>query len=167
MTFDKPTLRGLFDSMRWADELMMTAAGTVGDDAYYAERGFSLGSIHKLLVHGLTAQKLWLSRWRGVQPARIEDATDHPTRELLSARWSAMHEELAAFLDAQTAETLAAEVEGTNSFGEKFSLPLSCLMYHVVDHAMYHRGQINSMIKLAGGTPCNPFFTRHLVSLAR
>jgi uncharacterized damage-inducible protein DinB len=26
-------------------------------------------------------------------------------------------------------------------------------MLHVADHATYHRGQLNSMIKLAGGTP--------------
>lgn len=167
MTFDKPTLRGLFGYMRWADELMMSTAGTVGDEAYYADRGFSLGSIHKLLVHGLAAQRIWLTRWRGGMPPRIETDADHPTRALLEARWPAMHDELSAFLEAQTDATLAAEVQGINAFGEPFSLPLGGLMNHVVDHATYHRGQINSMIKLAGGTPCNPYYSRYLGTLTR
>ena len=39
-------------------------------------------------------------------------------------------------------------------------------MLHVVDHATYHRGQINSMLKQAGARPAAPYFQRYLASRA-
>jgi uncharacterized damage-inducible protein DinB len=50
-----------------------------------------------------------------------------------------------------------------NTYGEWFSLPLGETMIHVVDHATYHRGQINAMIKMAGGMPAAPYYQRYLV----
>ncbi|HUB26491.1 MAG TPA: DinB family protein [Tepidisphaeraceae bacterium] len=41
----------------------------------------------------------------------------------------------------------------TTRAGKKLELPIGPPMLHICDHATYHRGQLNSMIKLAGGTP--------------
>ena len=46
-------------------------------------------------------------------------------------------------------------MEYRSTRGELFSLPLAELMLHVIDHETYHRGQINTMIKRAGGQPAN------------
>jgi uncharacterized damage-inducible protein DinB len=37
--------------------------------------------------------------------------------------------------------------------GQPQTIAMWAAMLHVSDHATYHRGQINSMIKLVGGTP--------------
>ncbi|MGC8559068.1 MAG: DinB family protein [Phycisphaerae bacterium] len=37
--------------------------------------------------------------------------------------------------------------------GEVFTLPLLELILHTLYHGTYHRGQANTLIKLAGGTP--------------
>lgn len=57
------------------------------------------------------------------------------------------------FLERQTADSLAADVAFNDLSGRPAAGPLGEQMLHVVDHATYHRGQLNSMIKLAGGTP--------------
>ena len=164
MTATPDHLRGQFAYMRWADGLILDAARALPEGAYHAERGFSLGSLHKLLVHAMAAQQAWLSRWRGTMPPRLEDERDHPTRESLAAHWPLVHDELAAFLDRQTPESLAAPLDYTNFAGQPFRLPLGGLMLHVIDHAAYHRGQANSMIKLAGGQPALAFYTLYLAS---
>ena len=41
----------------------------------------------------------------------------------------------------------------TIQFLRQYMVPIGLCMLHVSDHATYHRGQINSMIKRAGGTP--------------
>ena len=56
-------------------------------------------------------------------------------------------------LDRQTDESLWVPVVARNTYGEAFELPLGETMVHVVDHATYHRGQINAMIASFGPIP--------------
>jgi uncharacterized damage-inducible protein DinB len=167
MTSVRPTvelIRGLFAYMTWADELMVRAAAAVGDEAYYLNRGVSHGSIHALLVHGMAAQDVWLRRWQGEGEARIEGAGQYPTRAALVDRWPLVHRSLFEFLGRQTGDSLDRRVVARNTYGEQFSLPLGATMLHVVDHATYHRGQINTMLKQAGGAPAAPYLQRYLSS---
>ena len=137
----------------WGDRRVLTAACAITEAEYYAERGFSAGSLHKLLVHAMAAQWMWLSRWNGHDLRRLEDAADYPTRESLLKRWPRVHADFSEFVLAQTARTLAAPLTYHNTRGDQFTLPLGELILHCLDHGTYHRGQINSLIKLAGGSP--------------
>ena len=141
------------DFMFWGDRRILTAACATGEPEYYAERGFSAGSLHKLLVHTMAAQWAWLSRWRHVDLRRLADATDYPTRESLVRRWPQVHHEFSEFLAGQTEATLASALTYRNTRGDQFTLPLGELVLHCLDHGTYHRGQANSLIKLARGTP--------------
>jgi uncharacterized damage-inducible protein DinB len=42
--------------------------------------------------------------------------------------------------------------------GEERVVPLGHAMIHVVDHSTYHRGQLNTMIKQAGGQPAMAYY---------
>lgn len=161
----KALIGSLFEYMRWADQTMVRAADPVRDDAYYMPRGVSHGSIHALLVHSMAAQDVWLRRWRGDGDARIDTAADVSTRDALRRRWPVVHDALFAFLDAETDESLARAVTARNTYGERFTLPVGATMLHVVDHATYHRGQLNSMLKQAGVEPVAPYLQRYLATL--
>jgi uncharacterized damage-inducible protein DinB len=158
MTATKEHLQHMFEYMRWADAQMQAAARTVNDEGYYKEQGISIGSIHKLLVHCMAVQWLWLSRWRGESPTRLENHEDWPTRDALSARWPLVHSAITDFLGTTSPKQLAREVQYRNTRGELSAVPLGDLMLHMIDHATYHRGQLNTMIKRAGGTPANISF---------
>ncbi len=162
MSVNVELVRRLFDYMKWADEMMLEASQTVSEAEYYRARGFSHGSIHGLLVHGMAAQAVWLRRWQGDGEAVIEAEAHYPTRRDLSERWPDVHSALFEFLGLQNDSSLQDTVAARNTYGEWFSLPLGETMIHVVDHAAYHRGQTNSMIKMAGGTPAAPFYQRYL-----
>jgi uncharacterized damage-inducible protein DinB len=162
MSLTTELVRRLFDYMKWADEAMMGASQTVSDHEYHLPRGFSHGSIHGLLVHEMAAQDVWLRRWHGDGEAAIENDDHYPARGDLIRRWPEVHSKLFAFLDRQTDESLLDPVVARNTYGEQFSLPLGDTMIHVVDHATYHRGQINSMIMMAGGKPAAAYYQRYL-----
>jgi len=146
-------MRELFDFLRWGDIQMLQAAATVPEVEYLRERGISIGSIHKVLLHSMAVEWLWLQRWEGKSPARIENETNHPSLAALEERWPVIHLALTQFLDQQDLDSLAANVQYQNMRGEAMSNTLSDLMIHLVDHGTYHRGQINSMIKMGGGKP--------------
>jgi uncharacterized damage-inducible protein DinB len=145
--------REMFEYVRWGDQQSLMAARSVPDELYYKDFGLSHGSIHKMLVHMMAAQWTWLSRWRGQSPPKLETAEDYPTRILLEQRWPLVHAAMMDFVAHQSPSALARTVNYRNTRGETFTLPLANLLLHVIDHATYHRGQLNSLIKKAGGTP--------------
>ena len=167
MTASKEHLQNMFEFIRWADGLMIRAARTVPDDGYYREQGISLGSIHKLMVHCMSVQWLWLSRWRGESPARVETHEDFPTRDSLEQRWPLVHSAMLDFLGMQSPKSISRVVQYKNTRGEIYNVPLGDLMLHVIDHESYHRGQINTMIKRAGGTPAAIAFHTYALQKAR
>ena len=157
-------IHDLFDFLRWGDLQMLHAAGGVSDVEYYKERNISMGSIHKVLVHAMAAEWLWLSRWKGETPKRIEDHMDYPTRQALKERWPVVHLALTEFLDEQTYDSLNANFSYRTMKGEEVSGTLAEFMFHVVDHGSYHRGQLNTMIKHAGGTPVQVGFRNYITT---
>ena len=157
----------MFEFLRWADQQLMDAARQVPDDGYYKDQHISIGSIHKLLVHCMAAQWLWLSRWRGESPTKLENHEDYPTRDSLEQRWPLVHSATLDFLGLQTPRSLARDVQYRTTRGETYNVPLGELMLHVIDHASYHRGQINTMIKHAGGKPANCSYHDYITQKAR
>jgi uncharacterized damage-inducible protein DinB len=160
MHYDLQTLRHLFDYMIWCDRLMFEAGRTIAEAEYYKPREISAGSIHNLFVHQMVAQQTWLRRWRGhVMTGRLENQTEHPTREVLAERWPVVHQSLLEFLSQQSVATLNAPMTVTRNNGEALTLPLGAMMTHVADHGTYHRGQLNTMFKQAGIEPVyTPYF---------
>jgi len=134
-------MRDLFDFLRWGDLQMLEAASKLSDDEYMKPRGISMGSIHNLLVHAMAAEWLWLQRWEGKHPTRIEDHKDYATRESLGNRWPVVHLGLSQFLDNQTATSLQAPFTyQTMGTGEIVSGALGVFLFHVVGQGGYERG---------------------------
>lgn len=148
---DLETIRFLWKYMVHADAQIMQAADTLSDEGYRREQNISFGSVEKLLHHAVMAQTTWLQRLNGLDVAYIDEPT--LSRAVLPGRWGQVHQELLAFADAQTPASLQTVVRSRNRSGKRSELPTWSVMLHVADHATYHRGQLNSMIKLAGGKP--------------
>ena len=157
----------MFEFVRWADQQMLAASRSVPDEAYFKDQQISIGSIHKLLVHCMAAQWIWLSRWRGESPPRIENHEDYPSRDSVLLRWPLVHSALTDFLGTQTPKSLARDIQYRTSKGELYALPLGDLMLYVIDHSTYHRGQLNTMIKKAGGQTANVSYHHYALQKRR
>jgi uncharacterized damage-inducible protein DinB len=148
---DPSTIQFLWKYMAFADDRVAEAAMTVDDPGFAWDQGISFGSLARLISHAMIAQKVWLNRLRG-KPTVYADEPLLPRGEIAKA-WSAIHADLLAFADSLTPEILARPVVSQNRAGLKFEMPTWAVMLHVADHATYHRGQLNTMIKKAGGKP--------------
>jgi uncharacterized damage-inducible protein DinB len=144
------SLKFLWQYMVYADQQILTATNTVGDEAYGKPLPMSMGSLHKQVVHAILAQETWLQRLNG-QDAPYPTGVEFPRVEV-AERWNAVHERLTAFANEQTDESLKKEIRATTRIG-KIMTPVWVVMAHVADHATYHRGHINTMVKQLGGTP--------------
>lgn len=138
--------------VKWADLRCLDAAATVPEAGYHKELGFSFGTVHKTLLHMMGAQDVWVGRWKG-DSARVFPTIDtFPTLESVRLRWQAVHAELLGFVVEQTDESLMRRIDYTRNHVAHSNV-LWHVINHCADHANFHRGQLNSLIKLAGGEP--------------
>ncbi len=149
--FDPQTIHLLWQYMVAADGEILHAVAGLPDEGYHRELGISMGSIHKQMVHCMEAQRLWLLRMQNQASAFRDPAAIPPNQ--VKAEWKAIHEKLLAFSRQQTRDSLGAVILTETRLGKRYEVATGAAMLHVADHASYHRGQLNSMIKLVGGEP--------------
>lgn len=147
-----------FEYVIWADRQCLEAARTVDPANYNRDYGFSFRTVHDTLVHMLGAQHIWFGRWKQ-EPARpFPSGKDFDSLQTIEQAWSAVHTELRNFTADQDEHSLMKRIEYQNLKGERRFGLLWELMNHCADHSNYHRGQFNSLVKLAGGVPANTMY---------
>jgi|SRR5579859_1142033 len=105
----------------------------------------------KITSHVFLAQRIWLSR---IMPGKValpsvsilslEEC--HQALEELKNLWG-------DYLPTQTEASLAGKITYKTLKGVPFETVLIDILTQLVTHGPYHRGQIASLIKKAGGTP--------------
>ena len=138
---------------RWADARMLEALESLPAGAWLREIGGSFGSIRNTATHLVSAQRVSLSRWQGISPAAMWAPEEVPTPDTLRARWEDVARDRAAFLAEQTDATLAAEVRYTTTDGKTHATPLGEFFLHMANHSTYHRGQVATLLRMAGVKP--------------
>lgn len=155
--------RHYFEYVMWADNRQFAAVQSLPEAEVYRERGFSFGSIQKTLLHELAAQSVWLDRFEGVPPAWLMNDESLQALPELARRWPAVHARGRKFMAGLTTAGLEGPLTYTNVFGETMTVPRWEAIFHMCQHALHHRGQINSMITLAGGKPVAVDYSRWIV----
>jgi uncharacterized damage-inducible protein DinB len=147
------TIRLLFDYTRWADTRVFDAVSKLAPELWTKDLGSSLKSARDTVVHIVSAQWIWITRWKGEVPKGMWAAADFQTPASIRDKWEPLAGELAAFVAAQTEESLAKPLAYKNLKGDSFSYPLGQLMLHLVNHSTYHRGQVTTLIRQLGAQP--------------
>ena len=147
------TIRLLVDYTRWADGRMFDAVAKLTPEQWTKDLGSSLKSTRDTVVHLVSAQWIWMSRWKGDSPKAMLAATDYPTQASIREKWEPLAAQYAAFVAEQTEESVAKPVNYKNLKGEPMSFPLGQLMLHAVNHSTYHRGQVTTLIRQLGAQP--------------
>lgn len=137
----------------WADRLVRDAAREVRPEDLTREAGVSFGSLLGTMVHMLALQRLWISRFTGQAPPALPTPKDLPDFLSLAVAWEETHAELEAFLAPLSEEQLAAEITWTSTEGQTYTRPLWQPVFHMVNHATYHRGQVASLLRQLGYQP--------------
>ncbi len=147
-------IRELYDYHRWANRRLFDVAASLGD-AVTRDMGkhWSVPTVKGMFAHLYGADLIWLSRWKGVSPARLPGDADFTTLADLRGRWDAFELEQRAFVDGLADTDLARAVTYKNTEGVEFTVPLGPLLQHVVNHATHHRSEAATMITLISGSP--------------
>ena len=143
----------LIDYNSWANERILLAADRVREEQFLAPAGFSWGGLRGTLVHTLSAEWSWRSRWQGVSPAAPLDPADLPTVSALRTRWHAEQAALRDFVAKLTEPALAQTVKYVRMSGSASEEPLWQLIIHLVNHGTQHRAEAAALLTEYGHSP--------------
>jgi uncharacterized damage-inducible protein DinB len=104
-----------------------------------------------LLSHIVSAQKVWLNRTlqRDVhsdpwQKHTVEECISHSTSR--TSEWINL-------LESMSEKDLDKRIEYANSKGEIYNNTIKDIVLHLINHSTYHRAQIATLVRQAGGEP--------------
>lgn len=147
---DKSDAVRLFDYNVWANHKLMRAVATLPVDDYKRDLQSSHGGVRGTLVHSLSAEWVWLERWKGVSPTRHIDEGEFPDIVALRDRWAVIEEHRASWLASLKPDAMAQALAYRGFDGREFTAPLWQLVQHVVNHSTYHRGQVVTLLRQLG-----------------
>lgn len=145
-------IRPLVDYNYWANRRLLRAVEALPAEAYTRDVGteFSFPTLQGMLVHIMSAELIWLGRWRGMSPGSHESPGAYPSAPALRERWQQVEADFQGFVREQE---LARTIEGVNSAGQPFRLPLWQMVQHVVNHGTHHRSETATMLTRLGQAP--------------
>ncbi len=150
-----PVMHGIkrwYAYAHWANGHMLTACDTLDSESLQRDVGISFGSVLGTLEHMFGADWIWLERWQGRSPASWPAKGTMTTIDDFRDAWTVLDADRARFLDSIDGSQLSQPIRYRNLKGETFEYPLGQLLFHVSNHATYHRGQVMQLVRQLGGT---------------
>jgi uncharacterized damage-inducible protein DinB len=145
--------RDLFAYNEWANAQMLRSLDSIDAERFAHAAGGSFGSIRDTLAHLVAVEWVWLSRWKGVHPTAIPEWAKNSTLKNLRAKLAEIEEERKPFIASLTDADLPERLTCRSLSGAEWVYSLHDLLAHLVNHSTYHRGQIATLLRQAGGTP--------------
>jgi uncharacterized damage-inducible protein DinB len=151
------TLRELYEYNYWARDRQFQACTALTSEQFLGLLGSSFSSLRDTMAHLLMAEWVWLERWQGRSPTREDVATLAADRFLspdsLREAWEPVEMGVREFLRICSEKDLSRSISYTNFQGKVWTYPLWRMLFHVVNHQTYHRGQITTLLRQLGATP--------------
>ena len=140
----------LYAFNRWANLRMLDAAGALTDEQIVQDLGSSFRSVRDTLVHIMSAEWVWLTRWKGFSPTSFPEQWKPLMLFDIKQEWTVIDTELQLFVRSLHDSDLERVISYRSIAGEAFSSPLPQMLRHVVNHGTYHRGQVTTMLRQLG-----------------
>lgn len=143
----------LYQYNRWANAKILHTAADVTQEQFLAPASFPHGGLRGTLVHALSAEWIWRTRWQGTSPTSLLKAYDFPDFQSLQMRWKEEEKQLMDFLNVVTDERLNNTFDYKNTSGKPFTKVLWQVMVHVVNHGTQHRSEAAAILTDLGHSP--------------
>jgi uncharacterized damage-inducible protein DinB len=140
----------LYAFNRWANLRVLEATGALSDEQFVRELGSSFPSVRDTLVHIMSGEWVWLSRWKGFSPRTFPVQWKPLMLYDLKQEWTVVDTELQLFVRSLHDADLEQSFTYRNFAGDQFTTPLPQMLRHLVNHGSYHRGQITTMLRQLG-----------------
>jgi uncharacterized damage-inducible protein DinB len=145
--------RTLINYTYWARDRVLAAADALSTEQFTQGVNSSFGSVRDTLVHVLSAETAWLSRWKGEGLSGPLTADAFPDLASIKKAWSDEEGKMRSFFETVDEAKLQSVIHYKAFNGQPFSNPLFQMLQHVINHGSYHRGQVTTLLRQFGAPP--------------
>ncbi len=150
---DLKSLQLLYDYNAWANARVLDRSADLSQEQLLADQGASYPSLRDTLVHTMSAQWIWLSRWQGTSPSALHKPTEFPDVVTIRGRWDLIEADTQQFISELDPSRLAADLAYRNTRGVRWVYPLWQQMLHQVNHGTQHRSEAAMILTQFGRSP--------------
>src|SRR5690242_14915643 len=118
----------------WARDRVLDAVEQLTPEQFTRDMGSSFRSIRDTLVHLLSADTNWLTRWHGRSPTSMLDPTAFPDLKTLRTAWHEQEREMRAFLASLDDASVSRAIDYKTLDGRPFRSAMWEMLHHVVNH---------------------------------
>jgi len=133
----------------WANKKTTNLLSSLADDVVSRPIFNSFPTIKDTLKHLHYAESIWLQRIKLDELTQIPWPDTHPTSEQLYTDLVRASEDLKNYV-FHIEEDLGRTVSFITGEGASLSNTIEKIIYHVINHSTYHRGQVITMLKQLG-----------------
>src|SRR4030095_8970219 len=83
----------------WARNRMLDAVESLSNEQFVHDVGGSFGSIRNTIVHTLSAECVWLARWKGESPAGMLFPEGYPDLTTVRHAWNDQEAKMRSFFE--------------------------------------------------------------------
>lgn len=110
----------------------------------------SFPTIKETLKHLHYAESIWLQRIQLNEHTQIPWPEANPSADQLYSDLIQASQDLKDYVDGLNADDLGRTVSFITGEGASLSNTIERIIYHVINHSTYHRGQVITMLKQLG-----------------
>jgi uncharacterized damage-inducible protein DinB len=137
----------------WANKQIVKVLKPLDDAAFYTELKSSFSSIAKTVLHMRDADIVWTKRLQGTNLRQWPSETFTGDKAAILEGFIQASEELCTLVLSLDNNFLQSTLSYKSMAGAPFENHVDELLFHAVNHASYHRGQIATMLRELGGKP--------------
>jgi uncharacterized damage-inducible protein DinB len=146
-------VRNLINFHYWGRNRILDAVDLITPEQFTKEVGGSFGSVRNTLVHTLSAECVWLARWKSeTSPGWLVPDT-FPTNAAVRTAWIDHERKLRSLFETMDEHGIQRVMPYKTLDGQDAASPLWQMLQHVVNHATYHRGQVTTLLRQLGAAP--------------
>ena len=134
----------------WATAKLSQILENVDESILKIQTPSSFPTIEKTILHIWDAELVWLKRLQGESLTNWPSKSFEGDRETLIAGWIENCVAFKDFVESKGEDFLSTTIDYKNMAGKDYSNTIEEIIYHVVNHGTFHRGQIVTMLRANG-----------------
>jgi uncharacterized damage-inducible protein DinB len=151
-------LRELFAYDDWATERLLVVAAGLTPQQFTTPAEGGASSVQSVLSHIVAEDWLWLRRCQGEDPDEVPAWAAQPSPQTLSRAFAEIRTERLAFLADINDTVLDRPLTFRSLEGDVHRHRVGDMLFHIVSHSAYHRGQAAILLRRVGATPVETDF---------
>ncbi len=139
----------LFAYHQWATQKILEHIEEAAQEDYSRSGTNSFSSMYETIAHTIGVEKLWFKRMNGVQKPAFEEFNVETAQKAKEA-FLLLHAEMELYFASLTEETWQEQLPYYNTKGDAFRHSREEMLFTLINHGSYHRGQLTSFLRQFG-----------------